>query len=122
MPCSFGSYANIFRGLLRYIEIRKDLVRARTRHLALKSIIVCNAAVAWSVILIAASWSFVQGAVGAARDAFGNHAWAGELLVGGGLLFAMLLVTLIFAKIASRTAYQKTVRKYEHQHPIPLTR
>lgn len=96
-----------------YLEARSDAVKSRVRRYVLWGALLVIGLIAGTTALATAAVLAVVGAADGLGIVFGEHYWAGKLVVGVGLILGVGLAGLGLVKRKSRAALSRAVRKYE---------
>jgi hypothetical protein len=101
---------------LHYFEAQKDATTTAARRLALKSALGIAAALVGGTALIACTVMVMDALAELVSLAAGNRRWAGNLVVGGGILIITAAVAALFVARWQRTSRAHTIQKYESSH------
>ncbi|HVR73939.1 MAG TPA: hypothetical protein VMT52_06380 [Planctomycetota bacterium] len=98
-----------------FVAAKIDGVKARVRAIVLKAALGLAALLFGAVLVSTGIVILLAGLVNGAAVLFGDRLWAGQLLVGGGLL-AVVGGTVSWVLWSSRQVRKKVKRKYEQRH------
>lgn len=99
----------------RYLALRLDDLKRQFRTLALYAVLGLAAGAVGLTCLVVAVVLLLQGCADGLAIFFGDRAWAGELVVGAGVLLAAAVAMFVGSKSIIRQSRQRTIDKYEHR-------
>jgi hypothetical protein len=98
-----------------YVAARRDMATVKARRVLLWTAAGIAAALLSLTILVVAVVLFITGVAHGLTDLFGGHAWAGEMVTGGGIVILAAAAAVIGALAWLRSSRERTVEKYEHR-------
>ena len=101
--------------LLHYLTARADLVALRARRIALWTALGLAVFASGLTALVVAVALVLRGTAGAMAALLGGRSWAGELIVGAGVLILMAIVAGAGASAWIGISAAKTREKYERR-------
>jgi hypothetical protein len=117
-----AAIADLRQHFAAYLETRRDLIVAKIRRGMLWGMFALVAALAGAVALGTAVVLVVTGASDGLGVALGGHFWAGKLIVGSLILASVGVGGWQFIVRKSRTAFRRTISKYEAVNHEPAQR
>jgi hypothetical protein len=95
-----------------YAAAHADLIRARIRAAAVNLALGTAAGVAGLAALVVCVYMALRGISGGLAELLGNRAWAGDLIVGAGLLLVVGLSTRTYLSMQAHAAARRTKDEY----------
>lgn len=99
-----------------YFSARADLVRAKVRHIIVRVVLMVFAVAIGITLLMAAAVLAVMGAAGGIGALLGDRLWAGQLIIGVGMILTVVLAVWMTARGMNNSARRKAQVKYEQRH------
>jgi hypothetical protein len=98
------------------LEARKDRTKSTVRRLMTTAVVLLSLGIIWSATLVVGAILLANGLAEAVGIMVGNRLWAGEVIIGAGIVLSTLLLTILWAEWFNRSARQRTIRKYDRRH------
>jgi len=112
---AFGKIGELRAYASQYVSAKLDLLKLSARNAAILTALAVVGLVAVLALIVIAIVMLLSGLAGAIAAGLGGRAWAGNLIVGGGLILIFGVGAFVGLMILKKSWLKATVKKYETQ-------